>query len=182
MNKIKYHPHCRMHDQVKSVKRQITRLIKACDDINPNFYHNLTGVVYEDEAYLKYIIRESVRKFGDLMIKEYKANMEHLECDFFISRYKIHLKWIEGLNEIKQYIIENYPVDIKVETFTFKDPSANPSVKKSEYENHFKANPIIGFVKEWFAIKPDGEKRQLWSLTSTEHDLIDVTHIEIHYQ
>lgn len=181
MKKIQFHDYCRKHKEVKKVRAMLSIAMNNLEDINPDFYHHLTGITYEDESFIKYLIRKKMLELGDLITKDVQYNSAESSCDFNISRYKKYFEWVEVLEKARK-IIADYPLNIKTDVYTFSNPNATAYEKKEECLLHYKQNPVFGFNKKYYKVNSAGEKHRLFPLFFTDGDLTDACQIITEYE
>jgi hypothetical protein len=180
--KVKYAKHCRHHEHVKRVKAMLTKAMKQVEGLDILFWWELTGVLKPDHDHLKFMIREGVNKLCRGMQERHKESMEELSCDFPLSTWQLYIKWLNDLEVIKDYIYRNYPDEWQSVTYEFTNPDAPSEEKGKEYIRHCEKRKLIGYNQQHFATHKDGTERQLFTLTATHHDLLNVTHIKTEYQ
>jgi hypothetical protein len=179
MNKITYHKNCRHHAAVKKVKREFIKALKQAEHIEPSCNIEFTGVAEVDLFELKYMISKHYKKVHTRLTEEVKELPPNAE--FSREFYHHTLYFIDDIEEIIDFIHNEYPVNVMEYTFTFSNPEASTEEKKMEYQWHFKANPLIGFKPEYFAYRGEN-KRQIWPFTLSLSDLEGVDKIVIKYQ
>ena len=107
---------------------------------------------------------------------------EQYEEGFYIPTFKDELQLIEALNEVYNFIWNNYP-DIEVkksEPFVFT--AQTPEDKYNEVVNFFKQNPIYGFNQECYAVLENGSSKRLYPTTFSAYDLSNATGVFVEFQ
>jgi hypothetical protein len=191
--KISYHKNCRQHEQVSKAKRMLNKIAKKYPwGSHPEFYcdMNFTGINELDRGNVKRYIESHLKDLKLSIEKQLNNNELYLngelnekyEEGFWIPTFKSKLQLIEELNEVYNFIWNNYPVIPfqKSEVYIFKGDS--PEAKYNEAKRKFENHPVLGYNHEYYAELENGKHKRLYSLTFSSFDLKDATGIYYQFQ
>lgn len=192
MSKISYHKNGHQHEAVSKAKRMLNKIEKQFGGFQGKFYCNiqLTGINDIDRREVKIYVERHLKELKKQIEKQLFQNEklvngdwnEQYEEGFYIPIFKDELQLIEALNEVYNFIWNNYP-DIEVkksEPIVFK--SETPEEKYNEAVNFFKQNPVYGFNQEYFAVLENGKSKKLYPITFSAYDLSTATGVYAEFQ
>lgn len=192
MSKITYHKNGHQNEAVSKAKRMLKKIEKQFGGFQGKFYCNiqLTGINDIDRREIKSYVEKHLKELKKQIEKQLFQNEklvngdwnEQYEEGFYIPTFKDELQLIEALNEVYNFIWNNYP-DIEVkksEPFVFT--AQTPEDKYNEVVNFFKQNPIYGFNQECYAVLENGSSKRLYPTTFSAYDLSNATGVFVEFQ
>lgn len=192
MIKITYHKNGHRHEAVSKAKRMLVKIGKQFGDNQGIFYCNiqLAGINNIDRKEVLSYAENHLRKLSNQIKRvllqnsifiEGKVN-EDYEEGLYISSLKERMLLIEALENVHQFIWDNYPeIDIKkTDTVVLKETTTE--AKKLKLVDHFRSNPVVGFNQEYFAVFENKPPRQLFPMTFSAFDLEDAIGVYVEYQ
>ena len=192
MSKISYHKNGHQHEAVIKAKRMLNKIEKQFGGFQGKFYCNiqLTGINDIDRREVKSYVERHLNELKKHIEKQLLQNEklvngdwnEQYEEGFYMPTFKDKLQLIEALNEVYNFIWNNYP-DIEVkksQPFVFK--AEIPEEKYNEAVNFFKQNPVYGFNQAYIAVLETGKSKKLYPITFSAYDLSNATGVYVEFQ
>lgn len=192
MSKISYHKNGHQHEAVAKAKRMLNKIEKQFGGFQGKFYCNiqLTGINDIDRREVKSYVERHLKELKKHIEKQLFQNEKLVNGDwneqydegFYMPTFKDELQLIEALNEVYNFIWNNYPdIDVKKsEQVVFTETT--PEGKYNEAVNYFKAKPVYGFNQEYFAVLENGKSKKLYPMTFSAYDLSNATGVYAEFQ
>jgi hypothetical protein len=192
MSKITYHKNGHQHEAVVKAKKMLNKIEKQFGGFQGKFYCNiqLTGINEIDRREVKSYVERHLKELKKQIEKQLLQNEklvngdwnEQYEEGFYMPTFKDELQLIEAINEVYNFIWNNYPdIDVKKsEHVVFKETT--PEGKYNEAVNYFKAKPVYGFNQEYFAVLENGSSKKLYPITFSAYDLSNATGVYAEFQ
>lgn len=189
MNRITYHPNGYKHEAVAKVKRMLTKIGK--EQINDSSFfiiEQLTGVEQIDAKSIKYLVEKQLRNLKNEIENRLKENEPFLSTGennpayeeyFYLSNIQKKYDLVNQLDAVYQEI-KKYPM-LEIKTWEYIFNATNEKEKFEEIKQYLEKNSFDGWLKEYFSVDENRNKKRIFPLFFSPTDLTNATSILCEY-